>query len=121
MLDTGLIPFRDRFPDRFLECGIAEMDMVSQAGTLALSGLLPAVHSFACFLTPRANEQIHNNATEGTRVIYTGSLAGIVPGGPGHSHQMVRDISVMGSVPGIAHARAPLASRVRGRRALGGA
>ena len=117
VLDTGLIPFRDRFPDRFLECGIAEMDMVSTAGTLALSGLLPAVHSFACFLTPRANEQIHNNATERTRVIYTGSLAGIVPGGPGHSHQMVRDISIMGSVPGIAmlepHSEAECAAAVR--------
>ena len=57
--------------------------MVSQAGAMALSGLLPAVHSFACFLTPRADEQIYNNATEGTKVIYAGSLAGIVPGGPG--------------------------------------
>ena len=102
VLDTGLIPFRDRFPERFIECGIAEMDMVSQAGTLALSGLLPAVHSFGCFLTPRANEQIFNNASERTKVIYAGSLVGIVPGGPGHSHQMVRDISIMGSIPGIA-------------------
>ena len=51
---AGLIPFRERFPERFVECGIAEQDMVSQAGALALAGLLPAVHSFACFLTPRA-------------------------------------------------------------------
>ncbi len=101
-LDTGLIPFRDRFPERFVECGIAEMDMVSQAGALALSGLVPVVHSFACFLVPRANEQIYNNATEHTKVIYTGSLVGIVPGGPGHSHQSVRDIALMGSLPGAA-------------------
>ena len=101
-LDTGLIPFRERFPERFVECGIAEMDMVSQAGTLALSGLIPAVHSFACFLAPRANEQIYNNTTEGTKVIYVGSLVGIVPGGPGHSHQSVRDIALMGSLPGAA-------------------
>jgi transketolase len=100
-LDTGLIPFRERFPDRFVECGIAEQDMVSQAGGLARAGLLPATHSFACFLTPRANEQIFNNATERTRVIYAGSLAGIVPGGPGHSHQSVRDIALMASVPGM--------------------
>ncbi len=76
--------------------------MVSQAGGLALGGLLPAVHSFACFLTPRANEQIFNNATEGTKVLYAGTLAGIVPGGPGHSHQSVRDIALMGCVPGMA-------------------
>ena len=76
--------------------------MVSQAGAMALAGLVPVCHSFACFLTPRANEQIFNNASEGTKVIYHGSLVGIVPGGPGHSHQMVRDIALMGSVPGMA-------------------
>jgi transketolase len=101
-LDCGLIPFRERFPERFVECGIAEQDMVSQAGTLALGGMLPAVHSFACFLTPRAGEQVFNNASEGTKVLYAGMLAGIVPGGPGHSHQSVRDIALMGSVPGMA-------------------
>lgn len=99
--DCGLIPFEQRFPKRFMECGIAEQDMVSQAGGMALSGLLPAVHSFACFLTTRANEQIFNNATEKTRIIYVGSLAGMVPGGPGHSHQSVRDIAVMSTMPGL--------------------
>jgi transketolase len=100
-LDTGLVEFRDRFPERFFECGIAEQDMVSQAGTMALAGLLPVVHSFACFLSTRPNEQIYNNATEGTKVIYVGSLAGVVPGGPGHSHQSVRDIAILGSIPGL--------------------
>jgi transketolase len=100
-LDTGLTTFRAEHPSRFIECGIAEQDMVSMAGTLALSGYLPVVHSFACFLTPRANEQIYNNATEATKVLYAGSLAGLVPGGPGHSHQSVRDIALMGSTPGM--------------------
>lgn len=101
VLDTGLIPFRDAHPDRFFECGIAEQDMVSQAGAIALAGKLPLVHSFACFLSTRPNEQIYNNATENSKVIYTGSLAGLVPGGPGHSHQSVRDISALGAVPGL--------------------
>lgn len=101
MLDCGIIPFKERFPDRFIECGIAEQDMVSQAGGLALRGLLPVVHSFACFLTPRPNEQIYNNATEGSKVVYTGSLAGAVPGAPGHSHQSVRDIALLGNIPGL--------------------
>jgi transketolase len=101
VLDTGLIPFKERYPERFVECGIAEQDMVSQAGGIALRGLQPVVHSFACFLTPRANEQIYNNATERTKIVYVGSLAGVVPGGPGHSHQAVRDISVLASVPGL--------------------
>jgi transketolase len=99
VLDCGLIPFRQRFPERFVECGIAEQDMVSQAGGMALRGLLPIVHSFACFLSTRPNEQIYNNATERTKVIYVASLAGLLPAGPGHSHQSVRDISALGGVP----------------------
>jgi transketolase len=99
VLDTGLIPFRDRYPKRFIECGIAEQDMVSIAGGMALKGFLPVVHSFACFLSARPNEQIYNNATEKTKIIYVGSLAGVVPGGPGHSHQAVRDISALAAIP----------------------
>lgn len=99
ILDTGLIPFRERFPDRFVECGIAEQDMVSQACGLAIGGMLPVVNSFACFLTPRANEQVYNAATERRKIVYMGSLAGLIPAGPGHSHQGTRDIAVMGSMP----------------------
>jgi transketolase len=100
-LDTGLGPFAERFPERFFECGIAEQDMVSQAGGMALAGLLPVVHSFACFLSTRPNEQIYTNATERTKIVYVGSLAGLVPGGPGHSHQSVRDIAALAAVPGL--------------------
>ena len=101
VLDTGQIPFRTRFPDRFLECGIAEQDMCSQASGMALRGLLPIVNSFACFLAARPNEQIYNNATERTKIIYVGSLAGLIPSGPGHSHQSVRDISALRGMPGL--------------------
>ena len=99
LLDTGLIPFKKRYPERFVECGIAEMDMVSQAGGLALGGMLPICHSFACFLSTRPNEQIYNNITERTKVLYVGSLAGLIPAAPGHSHQSLRDISALGSIP----------------------
>jgi transketolase len=75
--------------------------MVSQAGALALKGKLPIVHSFACFLSTRPNEQIYNNATERSKIVYHASLAGLLPSGPGHSHQSVRDISAVGSVPGL--------------------
>jgi transketolase len=99
ILDTGLIPFKERFPERFIECGIAEQDMVSQAGGLSLKGMLPIVHSFSCFLSSRPNEQIYNNATEKKKIIYVGSLAGVLPGGPGHSHQAVRDIGSLKGMP----------------------
>jgi len=101
LLDTGLIPFAEQFPDRFVECGIAEQDMVSTAGGLARGGLLPFVHSFSCFLHARPNEQIFNNATEGRTVVYVGSLAGLLPAGPGHSHQAVRDVSALAAVPDL--------------------
>jgi transketolase len=101
MVDTGLEPFARQFGDRYVQCGIAEQDMVSVAGGLASRGLIPFVHSFSCFLHARPNEQIYNNATEGRRVVYVGSLAGLLPAGPGHSHQAVRDISALAAVPGL--------------------
>lgn len=102
ILDTGLIPFKERFPERFFECGIAEQDMVSQAGTMALGGLLPVVHSFSCFLTTRPTEQIYNNYSERSKIVYVGSLSGLLPAGPGHSHQSVRDFATMSGMPGFA-------------------
>ncbi|MEW6572032.1 MAG: transketolase C-terminal domain-containing protein [Bacillota bacterium] len=100
-VDCGVLPFKNRFPERFFECGIAEQDMVSQAGGMALKGLLPVVHSFACFLSARPNEHIYNNASEKTKIIYVGSLAGVLPGMPGHSHQAVRDIAALSAIPGL--------------------
>ena len=99
--DMGLVPFAEQFPDRFFECGIAEQDMVSMAGGMALKGLLPVVHSFSCFLSTRPNEQIYNNATERTKIVYVGGLSGVLPAGPGHSHQSVREISALGGVPNL--------------------
>ncbi|WP_405754039.1 hypothetical protein OG760_28470 [Streptomyces sp. NBC_00963] len=101
VLDTGLIPFSETLPERFVECGIAEQDMVSMAGGLASRGLLPFVHSFSCFLHARPNEQMYTNASEHRKVVYVGSLAGLLPAGPGHSHQAVRDVSAVGAIPGL--------------------
>ncbi len=87
--------------DRFFEFGIAEQDMVSTAGGLALEGFIPICHSFACFLTRRANEQIYNNCTEGTHIIYVGTLAGVLPNEIGHSHEAMKDIELMRTMPGM--------------------
>lgn len=97
--DCGLRPFENAFPERFIECGIAEQDMVSTAGGLALQGLLPIVNSFGVFLASRANEQIYNNATENTKIIYACHYSGVIPAGPGKSHQSLRDISLFGALP----------------------
>jgi len=98
--DCRVRAFELAFPDRFLECGIAEQDMVSTAAGLARHGLMPVVNSFASFLASRANEQIYNQASEGTKVVYALHYAGLIPAGPGKSHQSVRDISLLGALPG---------------------
>jgi transketolase len=99
--DTGTYGILEKFPKQYLQCGIAEQDMVSTAGTIALAGSLPIVHSFASFLTTRSLEQIFNNTTEETKIIYAGFLAGIVPTAPGHSHQAILDVGAMNSIPGM--------------------
>jgi len=99
--DCKLRKFEYTFPDRFIENGIAEQDMVSMAGGLARMGLLPVVNSFASFLAARANEQIYNNACEKTKIIYVCHFAGLIPAGPGKSHQSVRDISLFSALPNI--------------------
>jgi transketolase len=99
--DCKVRPFETIFPERFVENGIAEQDMVSMAGGMARMGLLPVVNSFASFLASRANEQIYTNACEGTKIIYGCHFAGMIPAGPGKSHQSVRDIGLLGSIPNL--------------------
>ena len=99
--DCRVRAFELAFPERFLECGIAEQDMVSTAAGIARQGLLPIVNSFASFLAARANEQIYNQASEGTKVVYALHYAGLIPAGPGKSHQSVRDASLLAALPGM--------------------
>ena len=88
-------------PTRFVENGIAEQDMVSMASGLARQGLVPVVNSFASFLASRANEQIYNQASERTKAVYALHYAGLIPAGPGKSHQSIRDVSLLGALPGM--------------------
>ena len=99
--DCRIRAFELAYPERFLECGIAEQDMVSAAAGLARHGLLPVVNSFAAFLASRANEQIYNQASEGSKVIYALHYAGLIPAGPGKSHQSLRDVSLLAALPGV--------------------
>ncbi len=99
--DCRIRPFEDAYPDRFLQNGIAEQDMVSAAAGLARHGLLPVVNSFASFLASRANEQIYNQASERTKVVYAMHYAGLIPAGPGKSHQSIRDVSLLAALPDV--------------------
>ncbi len=100
-LDTGTYRVAATIPDRYMQMGIAEQDMVSTAGGLALGGFLPVVHGFSTFLTMRPYEQIVNNASEGSAIVYVGFLAGIVPSAAGFSHQAVNDLAIMCAVPNM--------------------
>ena len=99
--DCRIRPFELAHPDRFHESGIAEQDMVSAAAGMARHGLLPVVNSFAAFLASRANEQIYNQASEQTKVVYALHYAGLIPAGPGKSHQSIRDVSLLGALPNM--------------------
>ena len=68
---------------------------------IARMGVLPIVNSFASFLTARGNEQIYNNSTEITKIIYICLYAGAIPAGAGKSHQSLRDISLLSNIPNL--------------------
>lgn len=95
-----LTEFAKHHPAQFLEMGIAEQDMVSVAGGLALAGKIPIVNTYASFFR-RAFEQITMNATEKTRVIYVGHYAGLCYFADGKSHQATGDVAMMRSIPGM--------------------
>jgi transketolase len=99
--DCRIRGFELGYPKRFVEVGIAEQDMVSMAAGLARQGLLPVVNSFASFLASRANEQIYNAASEGARIVYALHYAGLIPAGPGKSHQSLRDVSLLAALPSV--------------------
>jgi len=84
--ELGLVTFKERYPDRFFQIGIAEQDMVGIASGMAMNGSLPVVHSHAAFLTRRALDQVHNQVSERTQVIYVGGAAGkLQPNGNGNA------------------------------------
>lgn len=98
---TGVAPFRDKFPSRFIQCGIAEQNMFSMAAGLASSGLIPIVTCYA-FAALRAMEQIRNSiAYPQFPVKMVVSHLGLDVGPDGATHQAVEDIAVMRSIPGI--------------------
>jgi transketolase len=111
--DCRVRGFELEYPERFVECGIAEQDMVSTAAGFARHGFLPVVNSFASFLASRANEQIYNQASEGTKVVYALHYAGLIPAGPGKSHQSIRDVSLLAALPGMTVAQPANADETR--------
>lgn len=94
--------FGEEFPDRFLNVGIQEANMVSMAGGLASSGLVPFISSFACFVILKGFDQLRMSvAYPNLNVKVVGSHGGITPGEDGSSQQAVEDIALAASLPGF--------------------
>ncbi len=94
--------FQKEFPERFIEVGIAESNMISIASGMALSGKIPFVGSFAAFSTGRTYDQIRQSvAYSDTNVKIAGSHAGLTLGEDGATHQILEDIGLMKMLPNM--------------------
>ena len=94
--------FKDEFPDRYFEMGIAEQNMTSTAAGLALVGRIPFLSTFAVFATGRAYDQIRNAVSiPRLKVRICGSSAGLSDFGDGKTHQSVEDVALMRAVPNM--------------------
>ena len=93
--------FRDRHPDQFLSLGMAEQNMLSFAGGLAMQGFRPFIHTFSVFLYRRPYDQLVNSiAYSNRKVRMMGFLPGITTPG-GITHQAIEDIAVMRAIPNM--------------------
>jgi len=97
---TGLLPFKERFPDRFFDVGIAEQHAVTAAAGMAMGGLRPVVAIYSTFLT-RAFDQVNLDVgLHGQPVVFCIDRAGIT-GDDGASHHGVLDMVLLSKVPGM--------------------
>ena len=94
--------FAAEFPERFIQCGIAESNMVGVAAGLATTGKVPFIGSFAEFVTGRVYDQLRQEVAYGhTNVKIASSHAGITLGEDGATHQTMEDIALMRALPGM--------------------
>ena len=94
--------FAAEFPERFIQCGIAEANMIGTSAGLAVSGKIPFAGSFAEFLTGRVYDQVRQTvAYSNTNVKICASHAGITLGEDGATHQTMEDIGLMRMLPNL--------------------
>lgn len=94
--------FAKEFPDRFLDMGIAESNMMSTSAGLASCGKIPYASTFAVFAAGRAYDQIRNSICyPNLNVKICATHAGITVGEDGATHQMIEDISLMRTLPNM--------------------
>ena len=97
---TGI--FKKAYPERFIDCGIAESNMVGVAAGIASTGKVPFCSSFAMFAAGRAFEQVRNSVGYPHLNVKIGAThAGISVGEDGATHQCLEDIALMREIPGM--------------------
>jgi transketolase len=99
---TMMSMFRDAYPNRFVNAGVAEQNLVTVASGMSAMGMLPFVSSYAAFSPGRNWEQIRTTICLNDRpVIIVGSHAGLNVGPDGATHQMLEDLALMRVVPNM--------------------
>ena len=99
---TKTCNFKEAYPERFFNMGIAEQNLLGTAAGLAASGKIPFASSFAVFAVGRAYDQIRNSiAYPKLNVKIAATHAGITVGEDGGSHQMIEDIALMRALPNM--------------------
>lgn len=99
---TKTCNFKDAYPERFFNMGIAEQNLMGVAAGLAAAGKVPFASSFAVFATGRAYDQIRNSiAYPKLNVKIAATHAGLTVGEDGGSHQMLEDIALMRALPNM--------------------
>jgi len=99
---SGTIPFRERFPDRFIDVGVAEANLMGIASGLAVMGMIPFAHSFTPFATRRAFDQITISiAYSKLNVKIGGTDPGVAAELNGGTHMSFEDAGIMRNLPGM--------------------
>jgi transketolase len=99
---SGLARFKTSYPDKFMNVGIAEQNMIGIAAGLAKEGNCVFATTYATFITMRSFEQIrHNLGYQNLNVKIIGSSAGLVMGMSGNTHYSIEDIAIMRAIPNL--------------------
>lgn len=99
---TGVEAFENAHPDRFLQTGVGEQNMLGMAAGLASVGFVPVISSFACFAVGRAFDSIRVLiAQPRLNVKISGGYAGLLTGMTGKTHQIFNDVAIMRSLAGV--------------------
>lgn len=99
---TQMLKFKEKFPDRFVEIGVAEQNLVTVASGMSAMGKIPFCSSYAMFSPGRNWEQIRTTIAYNDRpVVVVGSHAGISVGPDGGTHQAIEDIAIMRVMPNM--------------------